>query len=85
MSKAIKDATALAKESGGTKRVNVSFGPKYSTMLETLSTTSGTTKADVIREAIAFRSWMTAVQDKGGRLLVERKAGSGELAEIVKP
>ena len=73
------------KESYETKRMNISIGPRIQRELTELSTASGSSKAEVIRDAIAFRSWMVDVQNKGGRILVERKAGSGDIAEIVKP
>lgn len=62
-------------------RVNVTFGPRYYGYLEEMSTMSGSTKADVLRDAIAFRHWVNEVKERGGRLLVEDR--SGALAEVV--
>lgn len=76
--------TMPTPESGETKRINISIGPRVQRELAEFSTASGTSKAEVVRDALAFKKWMHDVQSNGGRILVERKIGSGDIAEIVK-
>lgn len=60
----------------GRRRVNVNFSEQAFRTLETLSTQTGHSMSEVLRDSIAFYRWFTEVRAQGGRILVENRDGA---------
>ncbi len=65
------------------QRLNVQIGPVVYKEISAIAEWTGKSKAQVIRDAIDFKRWASKIERNGGRILVERKAGSGNISEIV--
>ena len=63
-------------------RFNVEFSPEAQTMIEELARRQDTTKAEVLRRAIALEKWFTDTTDRNAKIIVEEP--DGRLREILK-
>ena len=63
-------------------RFNVDFTPEALAVLDELAARQNTTKAEVLRRAIALEKWFTETTDKGSKIIVEDD--QGRMREIVK-
>ena len=63
-------------------RFNVDFNEEATRVLEDLADAQGTTKADVLRKAIALEKWFNETLQSGSKIVVE--APDGKLREILK-
>jgi hypothetical protein len=67
--------------SGPPHRVNVYFSEQAYRTLERLANSSGKTMSEILREAIALKTWFDQERTEGNRILVERR--NGEVREVI--
>lgn len=65
----------------GTRRVNVNFSDQAYRTLEALATRTGRSMSDVLRDAIALKSWFEQTRAEGGHVLVELP--NGKVREVI--
>jgi ribbon-helix-helix CopG family protein len=63
------------------RRVNVNFSVQAYQTLERLARQTGRSMSDVLRDAIALKSWFEQTRAEGGHVLVERP--DGKIREII--
>ena len=73
-------ATQTGRKKADRVRVNVEFPEKIYAQLERLARTTGKSKAQVIRDALALEAWLQETREEGGHILVER---DGKVREVV--
>lgn len=56
-------------------RFNVDFSDQATAVLDELAAQQGTTKADIIRRAIALQKWFEDTRDSGSKIIVELPDG----------
>jgi hypothetical protein len=57
-------------------RFNVDLSNQAVEVIDTLADEQGTSKADVLRQAISLQKWFTDVQKQGGKIVVEQPDGT---------
>lgn len=63
-------------------RFNVEFSPEARAMIEELARRQDTTRAEVLRRAIALEKWFTDTTDRNAKIIVEEP--DGRVREILK-
>lgn len=63
-------------------RFNVDFSDEAIAVLEDLSRKEGTTKAEILRRAIALEKWFQDTTSSGSKIVVEEP--NGRVREILK-
>ena len=57
-------------------RFNVDFSPEALAVLDDLASRASTTKAEVLRRAIALEKWFITTTDRGGKIIVRNPDGT---------
>ena len=63
-------------------RFNVEFSQEAVAMIEELARRQDTTKAEILRRAIALEKWFTDTTDRNAKIIVEEP--DGRVREILK-